>query len=224
MMDPSPSSFLLLPPTTTPTTQEVKMEKVSIATSPPSYACASHPWLLASQPARGTFIIDVWRFSMIFDLPSNHVRRFLPYNIRVLGRHFGPTYPKNGHYEGTFPRLLAGWLDKDSENEEGSLPACVQPPAWVLAESSKIHAYLSFCRPWSHSIWCDCCITSFYLGFKKWEILWNTTKKLRKRNKMGKPLADTVLIREGFELFCYYFIMYYNFPRRWWPAVSNQPI
>ena len=25
-------------------------------------------------------------------------------------------------------RLLAGWLDKDSENEEGSLPACVQPP------------------------------------------------------------------------------------------------
>ena len=143
MMDPSPSSFLLLPPTT-PTTQEVKMEKVSIATSPPSYACASHPWLLASQLAR---------------------------------------------------LLAAGWLARQRLREWRGESACLRAtswlPAWVLAESSKIHAYLSFCRPWRHSIWCDCCITSFYLGFKKWEILWISTKKLRKRKI--KSLANTML-------------------------------
>ena len=124
MMDPSPSSFLLLPPTT-PTTQEVKMEKVSIATSPPSYACASHPWLLASQPARGTSINDVWRFSMIFDLPTNHVRRFLPYNIRVLGVILDLPTPKSDIMNG---RFLGCWLACSTKTQRMKrgvcLPAC----------------------------------------------------------------------------------------------------
>ena len=37
----------------------------------------------------GTSINDVRRFSMIFDLPTNHVWRFLP----ILGSHFGPKLP-----------------------------------------------------------------------------------------------------------------------------------
>ena len=66
---------------------------------------------------------------MIFDLPNNHVRRFLPYNIRFWGVILDLPTPKLDIMNGRSLRLLAGWLDKDSENEEGSLPACVQPPA-----------------------------------------------------------------------------------------------
>ena len=66
---------------------------------------------------------------MIFNLPTNHVRRILPYNIRFLGVILDlPTLKSdivNGRSLGCW---LAGMLDKDSENEEGSLPACVQPP------------------------------------------------------------------------------------------------
>ena len=111
-----------------------------------------------------------------------------------FGASFWPTYPQNGHHEWMFPKA-ASWLARQRLREWRGESACLRAtswlPAWVLAESSKIHAYLSFCRPWSHSIWCDCCITSFYLGFKKWDILWNTTKQSIKIKI--KPLTNTML-------------------------------
>ena len=43
-----------------------------------------------------TSINDVRRFSVNFDLPTYHVRRFLPYNVRYLGDVLAPppSYPK----------------------------------------------------------------------------------------------------------------------------------
>ena len=40
---------------------------------------------LSSKISRGPSINDVRQISMIFDLPTYHVRRFLPYNVRFLG-------------------------------------------------------------------------------------------------------------------------------------------
>ena len=66
---------------------------------------------------------------MLKGVPTNHVRRFLPYNIRFLGVILDlPTLKSNIMNGRPLGCWLAGMLDKDSENEEGSLPACVQPP------------------------------------------------------------------------------------------------
>ena len=46
---------------------------------------------------KGTSINDIQHFSAIFDLPTYHVQRFLPYNVWYLGAFLDPpTYPKIG--------------------------------------------------------------------------------------------------------------------------------
>ena len=58
----------------------------------PLKKCRRTSWM----SPKGTSINDVWRFSAIFDLPTYHVRRFLPYNVRYLRGFFEPPYlPKN---------------------------------------------------------------------------------------------------------------------------------
>ena len=59
-----------------------------------------------------TSINDVRRFSPIFDLPTYHVWRFLPYNnIQYFGAFLDPpTYPKIGCHLWTFPKGVEMFL------------------------------------------------------------------------------------------------------------------
>ena len=50
-------------------------------------------FLLTDETHKGTAINDVPRFSAIFDLPTHHVRQFLPYNVRYFGAFLDPYLP-----------------------------------------------------------------------------------------------------------------------------------